>query len=77
MRAAMWAPSIANAMTASTIGDLDLGELSALMRKPNASVMMTFSSDPHQGLTTEHFTGGAVVFLSTVTFSTARTASLR
>jgi hypothetical protein len=36
---------------------------------------MTFSEDPLNGLVCEHFRGGAVVFLATVTFK--RTASLR
>jgi hypothetical protein len=37
---------------------------------------MTFSADPHLGMTTETFTGSAVVFQATVTFG-MRTAGLR
>jgi hypothetical protein len=36
---------------------------------------MTFSEDPLHGLNCENFSGGAVVFLATVTFK--RTAALR
>ena len=39
---------------------------------------MTFSSDPHLGMTDEQFTGSAVVFPTTVTFGAPRrTASLQ
>ncbi len=37
---------------------------------------MTFSRDPHLGMSTEKFAGSAVVFVSTITFK-ARTAALR
>ena len=40
--------------------------------------MMTFSSDPHLGMTTDQFAGSAVVFPATVTFGASRrTASLQ
>ena len=42
------------------------------MRKPASAVMMTFSHDPHLGMTTEAFTGSAVVFQATVTFDDRR-----
>jgi hypothetical protein len=32
------------------------------MHKPNSTVMMTFSHDPHLGMVAETFSGGAVVF---------------
>ena len=38
--------------------------------------MMTFSADPMLGLEHEHFSGSAVVFVSTVTYTT-RTAALQ
>jgi hypothetical protein len=46
------------------------------MVKPASSVMMTFSADPNRGLSQDHFSGGAIVFLSTITYPT-RTASLQ
>jgi hypothetical protein len=39
--------------------------------KPAATMVMTFSSDPHGGMRAERFDGSAVVFMSTATFSTA------
>jgi hypothetical protein len=38
--------------------------------------MMTFSEDPHLGMSTAKFSGSAVVFVSTVTFY-QRTASVQ
>ena len=37
----------------------------SLMVKPASSVMMTFSPDPNLGLSHDHFSGSAIVFLST------------
>jgi hypothetical protein len=37
---------------------------------------MTFSADPHLGMTADRFGGSAIVFVPTVTFSTD-TAALR
>jgi len=76
LRALIVAPSAQEFMSASSFGLTDYRGLAPLMRKPSATVMMTFSSDPQPGMTTRKFTGTAVVFVSTVTFGT-RTASLR
>jgi hypothetical protein len=38
---------------------------------------MTFAPDPQYGMVTSRFTGSAVVFLATATFTEARTASLQ
>jgi hypothetical protein len=38
---------------------------------------MTFSDDPQYGMVANRFTGSAVVFLATATFTRAQTASLR
>jgi hypothetical protein len=46
------------------------------MVKPASAVLMTFSVDPNPGLDHEHFTGAAIVFVSTVSYPT-RTASLQ
>jgi uncharacterized protein YcbK (DUF882 family) len=75
LRAAMFAPSLYTSLTTSFYGEPDYTELRPLMHKPAATIVMTFSEDPLNGLTCEHFNGGAVVFLATVTFK--RTASLR
>ena len=38
---------------------------------------MTFSADPHLGMVADRFSGDAVVFLATATFTPQTTASLR
>jgi uncharacterized protein YcbK (DUF882 family) len=76
LRAVLLAPSLQTSMTTTVYGDPDLGELAALMRKPAATVIMTFCDDPLNGLEAERFSGDAVVFLSTVTFI-GRTAALQ
>ena len=60
------------------VGDPDFASLTQFMTKPASSVLMTFSNDPHLGMTAEQFTGSAVVFPATVTFANSRrTASLQ
>lgn len=74
LRAVMLAPSLHTSLTVTYSGDPDYSELRSLMGKPVGSVVMSFAHDPYPGLATDRFSGGAVVFLSTVTFR--RTASL-
>jgi uncharacterized protein YcbK (DUF882 family) len=76
LRALIVSPSAQNFMSTSTFGMPDYRGLAPFLRKPASTVMMTFSSDPQLGMTARKFTGTAVVFVSTVTFS-IRTASLR
>jgi uncharacterized protein YcbK (DUF882 family) len=76
LRALVLAPDLQNYMTATTLGDADPLALRPLMQKPDAVVMMTFAGDPQPGLATDHFSGDAVVFISTVSVA-KRTASLR
>jgi uncharacterized protein YcbK (DUF882 family) len=76
LRALIVSPSAQDFMSASTFGLPDYRGLAPFMRKPTATVMMTFSSDPQLGMTARKFSGTAVVFVSTVTFG-IRTASLR
>jgi uncharacterized protein YcbK (DUF882 family) len=77
LRALLLAPDLQNFMTATLLGDpTDLRQLQPLMEKPDAVVMMTFCDDPHLGMTTERFSGSAVVFVSTMTFA-KRTAALQ
>lgn len=75
LRAAMFAPSLRTSLTTTSYGELDYSGLPLLMSKPGSTIVMTFSDDPSNGLTYEHFKGGAVVFLATVTFK--HTAALR
>jgi uncharacterized protein YcbK (DUF882 family) len=76
IRAMIVTPSAHSFMKTTLYGMPDFRNLRAHMHKPAAAVMMSFSDDPHLGITSEKFAGSAVVFMSTVTFS-ARTASLR
>jgi hypothetical protein len=75
MRGLVMAQSVQNAMTVTMFGDPDFRGLTKYMQKPASSVMMTFSNDPHLGMTAEAFTGSAVVFQATVTFEERRTAN--
>ncbi len=76
LRAAMLTPSVSDFLTATRLGPTDPRLLHDLLHKPSLSVVMTFSADPHPGLAANRFSGSAVVFLATNTF-TLRTASLR
>jgi hypothetical protein len=68
-------PSVAP-ITTSIYGALDMRALQPLLRRPHEAVAMTFSDDPHRGMRTDRFSGAAVVFVSTTTF-TGRTAALQ
>ncbi len=76
MRGLVLAPSLQNSMVTTTFGAPDFRTLGPLMQKPVTAVVMTFSNDPHLGMTYEEFTGSAVVFQATVTFG-MKTAALR
>jgi uncharacterized protein YcbK (DUF882 family) len=76
IRAMIVSPSAQSFMSTSILGTLDYRTLGPFLQKPTAAVMMTFTDSPYLGMTTERFSGSAVVFVSTVTFN-QRTASLR
>jgi hypothetical protein len=76
LRAMIISPSALGFMSTSLYGALDTASLRSFMVKPATTVMMTFSADPHLGMSSEQFKGNAVVFVSTVTFR-QRTAALR
>ena len=77
LRAVLVAPSVHRFLTTLALGARDFRTLAALMVKPRSSVMMTFATDPNPGLDHEHFSGPAVVFVSTVSYPTTRTAILQ
>ena len=77
LRAAMLTPSVSGYLTATRFGQLNPSWLHELLHKPAQSVVMTFSADPQLGMVTGEFTGNAVVFLATATFTPQTTASLR
>ena len=76
LRAIVLSPSVHRFLSTLALGARDVTSLASLMVKPASSVMMTFSADPNPGLSHDHFSGSAIVFLSTVTYPT-RTASLQ
>jgi len=77
LRAAMLTPSVNGFMTATQLGAADTKGLRDLMQKPAQALVMTFAADPLLGMTADRFSGSAVVFLATATFTTRMTASLR
>ena len=76
LRAVMELPNVYRFLSITALGVPDFQVLAALMAKPANSVMMTFSADPNAGLAQDHFSGSAIVFVSTVTYP-LRTADLR
>jgi uncharacterized protein YcbK (DUF882 family) len=76
MRAIVLSPSVHQFLTIAALGAGDFHALATLMVKPSSAVMMTFAADPNPGLPHDHFTGAAIVFVSTVSYP-ARTASLQ
>ena len=78
LRAVILSPSVHRFLSTLALGARDFTSLAGLMVKPASSVMMTFSSDPNLGLAPDHFSGSAVVFLSTISYPTpTHTASLQ
>jgi uncharacterized protein YcbK (DUF882 family) len=77
LRAVLVAPSVHRFLTTLALGVHDFRSLAALMVKPRNAVMITFAADPNPGLEHDRFSGPAVVFVSTVTYPTTRTAVLQ
>jgi uncharacterized protein YcbK (DUF882 family) len=77
LRAVLAAPSVHRFLTTLALGTRDFRALAALMVKPRSAVMMTFAADPNPGLDHDHFSGPAVVFVSTVSYPTTRTAIMQ
>jgi uncharacterized protein YcbK (DUF882 family) len=71
MRAMIVSPSAQNFLRTTLLGAPDFRNLSPYLRKPATTMLMTFSTDPNHGITSEKFYGSAVVFMSTATFNTA------
>ncbi len=76
LRAVMLSPSVRRYLSTSLLGEPDYRALAGLMAKPARSVMMTFGPEPNPGLTSDRFSGSAIVFVATVTYGT-HTAALR
>jgi uncharacterized protein YcbK (DUF882 family) len=76
LRAIVLSPSVHGFLTTMALGARDFRSLAALMVKPKSSVMMTFAADPNPGLDHDHFSGTAIVFVTTVSYPT-HTAALQ
>jgi len=76
LRAAMLTPSVREFMTTTQMGGF-APPPRELLDKPAQALTMTFSADPHLGMVADRFSGSAVAFLATTTFTTQTTASLR
>jgi len=78
LRAAMLTPSVSGVMTATHAGEsFNAKALEPLLRKPSTSLVMTFSADPNCGMVADRFSGRAVVFLATATFTQPQAISMR
>ena len=77
LRALLVTPSVRTHMSSTRLGAPDFRNLAAHFGKPSQAVMMTFSHDPHLGMVSERFHGGAVVFVATVTFRTQTALLMR
>jgi len=77
LRAAMLTPSVTDFMTSNRLGEVNPSWLASQLHKPEQSLVMTFSADPQLGMLADRFTGSAVVFLATATFTPQTTASLQ
>jgi hypothetical protein len=77
MRAIVLSPSVRQFLTTVALGVRDFRLLADLMVKPSSAVLMTFAADPNPGLDHAHFTGAAIVFVSTVNYYPAHTALLQ
>ncbi len=76
LRAVTLSPNVTRFLTIASLGARDFRALAAHMIKPSNSVVMTFAADPNPGLDHQHFSGSAVVFVSTISYA-LRTASLQ
>jgi uncharacterized protein YcbK (DUF882 family) len=68
LRAVFLSPSVNKFLCITALGARDLRALAPLMVKPARSVMLTFAADAQLGLASDHFSGSAIVFVSTVVY---------
>jgi uncharacterized protein YcbK (DUF882 family) len=76
LRAIMVSRSVEHSLNVSAVGVRDFRTLAEQMVKPATGVIMTFTGDPNPGLGYDHFSGSAVVFTPTISY-TLRTAQLQ
>ena len=71
----MMAPNASRFLTAMATGKYEIRQFAEFVKKPTSAVVMSFSAAPYAELSTDRFSGNAVVFVATATFGT-RTAAL-
>jgi uncharacterized protein YcbK (DUF882 family) len=76
LRAIVVSPSVSRSLNITALGARDFRSLADFMAKPASMVVMSFGAEANPGLDAGHFSGSAVVFLSTVTYA-LRTAQLQ
>jgi uncharacterized protein YcbK (DUF882 family) len=74
LRAAMLTASVSTELTVTQFGGTDPRVYGALLSKPAEAIAMSFSDEP--ALSTDRFTGRAVVFLAKARFLRTQTAAL-
>ena len=77
LRAALLTPNVSSFLTTSRMAKPDPRWMAELLYTPTRSVVMTFGPDPQYGMLASRFSGSAVVFLATASFTSAQTASLQ
>ena len=77
MRAIVLSPSVHQFLTTIALGARDFRSLADMMVKPSSAVMMKFTADPNPDLPHDHFSGAAIIFIPTVNYYPAHTASLQ
>ena len=68
IRAIVVSPSVTRFLCITALSARDFRALAPFMVKPATSVLMAFAADPQPGLTQDHFSGSAIVFVSTVIY---------
>ncbi len=71
----MVAPDAQAFLTATRLGPPNFSNLMPLMQKPKSVVVTTFGADPRLGVSADNFSGSAIVFAATMSFS--HTASVQ
>lgn len=75
--AMMVTPSTRSHLTTSAISAYDMTSLSSFMLKPRSAVAMSFAADIQDAMTTDRFSGSAMIALRTVDFSPRNLAAVR
>ena len=70
LRATMVAPNASRFLTTMATAKYEVRQFAEFIKKPTSAVVMSFSAAPYAELSTDRFSGNAVVFVATATFGT-------